>query len=201
MAYFWESGNSNRFKARCLLRRDKYCSETDLRKAYAHLKPMRITLIFCGTSIPEQIGRIFDTTRLRPLQPFPIVVLNTNTTQSFTPPRGRRSNCTLTVFPRKAVDGTSAPSPARSFSNHDRQMSLTGLICLFLSDPPCIQQPANIRSGIRILPDRRDPVSCTSAPTASIVPIIVSRFEAIVIPSTGATIRPFSTQNPAAPRE
>ena len=61
--------------------------------------------------------------------------------------------------------------------------------------------PATVMAPTRIGPVRMCERGSTSLPTASIAANIARRLPAIVTPSTGATISPPSTRNPAAPRE
>ena len=61
--------------------------------------------------------------------------------------------------------------------------------------------PATVMRPTRIEPVRTCDRLSTSVPTASMASNIFLRLPAMVIPSTGNSILPFSTQNPAAPRE
>ena len=67
--------------------------------------------------------------------------------------------------------------------------------------PPGDQLPARVMDSIRIEPVRMLPFRSTSLPTATSPRNMSLRLPAMVISSTGYWIAPFSTQNPAAPRE
>ena len=64
-----------------------------------------------------------------------------------------------------------------------------------------VQPPATVRPSTSSEPQRTVPRGSTSLPTAAMARNMSLRLPATVTSSTGWTSSPFSTQNPAAPRE
>ena len=73
--------------------------------------------------------------------------------------------------------------------------------CLCTSRVAAAYSPATIILPTRIEPVRTCERRSTSLPIASKLSNMRRRLPAMVMPSTGYWISPFSTQNPAAPRE